>query len=180
MGLHTKLSRISTVIWGLLIACCISLSPPSLALEAPKGDIVLVIDGNIKLGNTARNGKPVAEFDLNMLKALGSTSITTSTPWTDISDYTGVRLDTLLASVGANPKTSVIRATAVNDYWFDLQQLKMDSYPIIVAYERNGQPMSLRELGPLWVMFPWDQYPELLTAKNKASSVWQLIGLTVK
>jgi len=154
---------------------------PAHALEPPTGAVLLTIDGKITISNATENDQPVAKFDLNLLKSLGEISYETSSPWTVKSQFTGVRLNHLLKAVGVDHTNSTIRAAAVNDYWFDLEGLDLDQYPIMVAYKKNNKLMTLRELGPLWIVFPWDLYPSLLESeKNKASSVWQLLSLTVK
>jgi len=182
MEFRLSLKGWNAAVSAVMLTCAITFfgSNDAEALGMPQGDVLLVIDGDINMSNATRNGTPVAEFDLSMLQRLGKTSFTTNTPWTDKTEFTGVRLNTLLSSVGASLNSSVVRAFAMNDYWFDLRSVDADTYPVIIAYERNGDPMSLRELGPLWLIFPFDDYPELLTEKNKASSVWQLIGLTVQ
>jgi len=166
--------------WLYLGLVVLLASPPGYALEPPKGKVLLTIDGNITVSNATVNDQPVAQFDLELLKSLGETTYTTSSPWTVESQFTGVRLNTLLDAVGVNHNASIIRATALNDYRFDLEGLPLDRYPIMVAYEKNDKLLTLRELGPLWIVFPWDLHPELLKSeKNKASSVWQLLSLTV-
>lgn len=157
------------------------LSLPAHALDEPKGEVLLTIDGDITVSNATVNKKPVAQFDLEQLKSLGVTTFATDSTWTTQSHkYTGVRLNTLLESVGVDHKNTTIRASAANGYWYDLENLELDKYPIIVAYEKDSKLLSVRERGPLWIFFPWDLYPDLETEKNKASSVWQLITLTVQ
>lgn len=153
-----------------------------LALEPAKGDVLLVISGNIIHSNAERDGEPVAEFDLDMLASMPLTTVNTKTPWTPTGpdEFTGVRFNELLAKTGVVADEVVIRAEAEDNYWFDLEDLNSQRYPIIVAFQKNGKPMSIRELGPLWIIFPWDQYPELFTKKNNASSVWQLTHLIVQ
>ncbi len=176
-------SRCQRAFPNLFLSFCLvftSLQTVATPLEKPTGKVLLVIDGNITQSNSTRNNNPVALFDMALLKSLGSTTFKTSSPWTPLSEFTGVRLNTLLASVGVNFEDVTIRASAANDYWFDLSEIDFDKYPIMVAYEKNGKTLSVRELGPLWIVFPWDANPELLTEKNKASSVWQLLSLTIK
>ena len=144
-------------------------------LGTPKGDVLLTISGNIS--NT--NSEQGAQFDLEMLERLGATSITTETPWTDAATvFTGVRLDVLLDAVGA--KSSSFRANALDNYWYDVKDIDFQQYPVVVAYQRDGEYMNARSLGPLWIMFPFDDYPELLTEGNKASCVWHLNEMVVQ
>lgn len=144
-------------------------------LATPTGEILLTITGNIDITNSERG----AEFDLEMLEKLGATSLETETPWTDArTSFKGVRLSVLLKTVGA--MSSTFRAVAVDNYWYDVGEVDYEKYPVIIAYQRDDKYMSARNLGPLWIMFPFSDFPELLTEKNKASSVWQLNSLVIK
>jgi len=144
-------------------------------LPTPTGDVLLTISGNIEHTNSERG----AEFDLEMLKGLQAVSITTDTPWTDdVTVFEGVSVAALLQLVGA--KSTAFRASALDNYWYDVSNLDFEAFPIIIAYKRDGSYMSTRNLGPLWLMFPFDDYPELLTEVNKASSVWQLDAMIIQ
>lgn len=144
-------------------------------LATPKGEIILTISGNIELSNSERG----AEFDLEMLEALGVTSISTESPWTEAeSTFAGVRISLLLDYVGAG--SSSFRAMAFDGYWYDVSDFDFDRYPVIVAYQRDDNYMSTRELGPLWIMYPFDDFPELLTEVNKASCIWHLESIVVQ
>jgi len=58
-----------------------------------------------------------------------------------------------------------------------VQNIDTQRYPIMIAYRHNGSPMSIRKLGPLRIMFPFDDYPELLTPKNESNALWQLVSM---
>ena len=136
-------------------------------------DTVLVVSGN-----TSAESSQGIVFDMAALQNLPSTKITTSNPWIKgAAEFTGVRISALLESVGA--QTNDIEARAANEYKFKLTGIDFDKYPIIIAYLKDGNPMEFRELGPLWIIFPFDDFPELLTSKNKAASVWQLTDIEV-
>ena len=159
----------------LLLAGSLVGSAKAEQLSAPKGEVILTISGNIEFTNS-ENG---AEFDLGMLQQFGSTSISTETPWTKgKTQFTGVLLSTILDIVGA--KSSSFRAIALDNYWYDVEGFDFDKYPVVVAYKQNGEFMSIRNLGPLWLMYPFDDYPELLTHANKAACVWQLNHLVIQ
>jgi hypothetical protein len=135
---------------------------------------VLMVSGNI----SAESGDENLVFDMAALRDLPSTVITTNNPWVQGQvEFTGVRISDLLDNVGA--QSNEMEARAANEYKFRLTGIDFDKYPVIVAYMKDGEPMAFRDLGPLWIIFPFDDYPELLTDKNKAASVWQLTDIEV-
>lgn len=134
---------------------------------------LLTIHGNI---GSASN-EPVT-IDLKTLSSLQSTTIVTDAPWTDgPTQYTGVRINILLDSIGA--KSNQFEASAANDYMFKLSEIDFEKYPVIIAYKKEGELLNIRTLGPLMIVFPFDDFPELLTERNKAGSVWQLIEIKI-
>ena len=50
----------------------------------------------------------------------------------------------------------------------------------IIAVRQNGRPMSIRDKGPLWIVFPYDADPKLVTDDYLNRSVWQLRTLVGK
>ncbi len=44
----------------------------------------------------------------------------------------------------------------------------------LIAYARNGQPMTLRDKGPLWIVYPFDTDPMYRSEVIYANSIWQL------
>ena len=53
-----------------------------------------------------------------------------------------------------------------------------DSSGAIIAYRMNGAEISVRDKGPLWIMFPFDQKPQLKAETIYSQSVWQLRKMT--
>jgi hypothetical protein len=135
---------------------------------------LLVISGN--LDSESVDNK--IAFDMNSLLDLPATEVTTNNRWLPGPvKFTGIRISDLLNSVGA--QSNEIEARAANEYKFRLTNIDFDKYPIIVAYMKDGKPMSVRELGPLWIIFPFDDFPELLNDRNEAASVWQLTDIEI-
>jgi len=144
-------------------------------LEKPEGEILLTVSGNISNQNHADG----AVFDLQMLEAMPVTTFETETPWTEgLTKFSGVRLDYLLQIVGAEFQR--MKMIAEDGYIFELDKEIDNKYPVIIAYKKNDEYMSLRQLGPLWVMFPFDDFPELATEEYRAASVWQLTQMELK
>lgn len=154
------------------------LMPATLAaasgLATPTGPVVLTVSG--QLGVT--NGAGAAAFDKEMLRALGTRTIETSTIWTDgVHSFTGVPLDLLLAAVEG--KGSTLRATAINDYAIEIPASDAVPGGPIVAYEMDGAPMSVRDKGPLWIVYPFDSSPDYQTEVIYSRSIWQLDRIDV-
>jgi hypothetical protein len=70
--------------------------------------------------------------------------------------------------------------TALNDYRIEIPMDDLISYPVLFALSMNGQRLTARDKGPVWIVYPRDQYAELHGEKARSRSVWQLIGIEFK
>ncbi|MCQ8782460.1 oxidoreductase [Mangrovibrevibacter kandeliae] len=156
------------------MATCLVAGRAAADLARPSGKTILTVGGRIR--NT--NDGAEAIFDLAMLDALGNTSFTTSTPWTDKPNrWEGVPLATLMAAVGADGTT--LRATALNDYVVDMPLAGLDVEGAILADRRNGVPMPISDKGPLFIVYPFDDRPELRKQAVYMRCAWQVARLDV-
>ena len=138
-------------------------------LPSPQGDILLTVTGNL----TNTNAEGAAQFDLAMLESLPVTEFSTSTVWTDdVQRFEGVALAHLIEVLGIDG--TQLHATAVNDYGIDIPIKEIDESGPIVAYRMNGKTMSLRDKGPLWIVYPYDSSPEMRSEVIYSRSIWQL------
>ena len=145
------------------------------ALDPPQGEVLLIVDGEIQHTNAGDE----AHFDRTMLEALERHGFSTVTPWTEgVQRFEGARLNALLSAVGARSNRFLARAT--DDYAIEFDGVDLDRYPVILAFLHNDEPMSLRRLGPLRIMFPFDDYPATRTHTTESLSVWQLVHMTVR
>ncbi|MBZ5486076.1 molybdopterin-dependent oxidoreductase [Halomonas aquamarina] len=160
--------------WALM-ALCVSQgaqAAPDEALPAPDGAVILEVKGNIK----HQNAEGEAHLDMAMLKALPQHGFDTSTPWTGgVSHYSGPLMRDLLEYVGAESET--VQVSALNGYAAEIPMTDFDDYEVILALERNGEPMPIREYGPLWVLYPFDQDEVLLSEKIRFRAVWQVMRI---
>lgn len=144
-------------------------------LAKPTGPVILTVTGAI--GRTNAPGK--AEFDQQMLEALGVSTLATSTSWTDGKPvFTGVLASKLLDAVAA--KGHSISAIALDDYAIDIPIDELRHYPAILALTMNGKAMSPQDKGPIWIVYPRDDYSELRNPKTDMHWVWQLKSIAVK
>ena len=157
------------------LACGPAFATERPVLERPKGHVILTVTGNIGVTNDGTN----AEFDLDMLRALGRHVVRTRTPWTEgVSTFEGPLLRDVLAAVGARGR--VVRAVALNDYKVDIPATDYAVNDVIVAYSLDDRVLSVREKGPLWVIYPWDDVPDLRGEVTYARSIWQMTRITVQ
>lgn len=142
---------------------------PALAVAA-EDDILLTV--------TDSDGAVLARLDMEALQALPARVIETSTIWTDgIQVFTGVPLATLMQDLA--PEAQSISATAINDYAVEIPRSGWADGAALLAYLNHGEPMSLREKGPLWIVFPFDADPAYRQEVVYARSIWQLDRISV-
>ncbi|MEQ9608911.1 MAG: molybdopterin-dependent oxidoreductase [Kiloniellaceae bacterium] len=144
-------------------------------LGSPQGEPLLSVAGSI--ANT--NAQGTAVFDREMLAALPQHEIRTSTEWTDgVKVFRGPLVRDLLAAVGASGETVV--ATAVNDYAVQIPLSDFSSYPVVLAMSMDGEVLSLRNKGPLWIVYPRDDHAELRKSEMNSRWIWQLRSLEIR
>lgn len=128
---------------------------------------------------SVRAGDATHEYTLAQLRALGEVQVETSTIWTEgDQEFVGVPLRTLMTGLGIENGT--VTASAVNDYAVVIPLADANAMAPIIAYERNGATMSLRDKGPLWVIYPYDADPAYRTEETYTRSIWQLNRLAVE
>lgn len=143
-------------------------------LLLPAGEIILTVTGAMTSGNT-RDG---AIFDLALLETLGTASFQTSTQWTDgIFEFKGVSLHRLLEKIGADP--TALEVIAINEYQVNVPASDaVDGGPIL-AWQQSGKLLSVREKGPLWLIYPYDASEIYRTDEIYARSVWQVVKINL-
>jgi hypothetical protein len=171
-ALRALITSSSVAVFAFVLPAC-ALSAP--ALEAPTGKVILTVTGGV--ARTNDNG--AASFDLAMLQTLPQTTFSTTTPWyPQPRKFTGVLLRDLLAAVGAT--AGAINAVALNDYRVDLPPEDIAEHGAMLAYLLDDKPMSVREKGPLVIIFPFSDKPELRSPVRYSRAIWQLRSLELK
>lgn len=115
---------------------------------------------------------------LEALDALKQHEFTTTTIWTDGPiTFSGVPLKELLMEVDAMGNS--VELVALNDYSVSIPMDDVEDTVPIVATRMNGEPISVRDKGPFWIVFPFDSDPKYRTETIYARSIWQLSRLKV-
>jgi hypothetical protein len=137
--------------------------------------VLLRVSGKIR--GQDRDG--VAEFDRETLESLGMQSFTTKTPWYDDPvTFEGVPMARLMATVGAFGDQ--VFARALNDYTTEIPISDFQEYGVLLALKRNGHYMTIRDKGPLFIVYPFDNLPPLKRSTFSSRSAWQVVELIVK
>lgn len=144
-------------------------------LPAPTGPVILTITGNIANSNATG----AAEFDLAMLEALEQRTTVTATPWYEgEQSFSGPLFSAVLDAVGA--KGTTLKVLALNDYATDIPMDDVTSYPVILASRLGGKELSVRDKGPLFVIYPFDASPELYNEVYFGRSAWQVKSIEIQ
>ena len=136
-------------------------------LRAPAAAPVLTVRGR----GLARS----VDFDMAALERLPQQRIVTSTPWySSPREFVGPLLRAVLQAAGAPPQAERARLVALNDYRVDMPLEDVQRHDVVLARLLDGKPMTVREKGPLFVMYPFDVKPGLRSAPYYSRCVWQL------
>ena len=145
-------------------------------LMKPTGPIILTMTGNIQFTNSPDDK---AEFDLSMIESMGLKKRVTTTPWTDgVTVFEGVFIKDLLDVVGAAGKD--LKITALNDYSANMPIEDLEKYKVLLALKQNGKMLRIRDKGPLFVVYPFDEFPELQNEIIHNRSVWQVKSIRIE
>ncbi len=122
---------------------------------------------------------PATTFDMAALDALPQGTITTTTPWYDgPRTFTGPLLRAVLQQ--AQVTGTVLRISALNDYSVEIPAEDLDLYGVVLATRIDGKPLSVRDKGPLFVIYPFDSRTDLKQEKFYSRAVWQVARIAIR
>jgi hypothetical protein len=103
--------------------------------------------------------------------------VETENEFTDgIVAYRGPLVRDVLAKLGLD-RLEQVRFVAANDYYVDIPTEDFRTYDVILAMEADGKPLSRREKGPLWLMYPISDYSELNDPIYLRRLIWQVVRI---
>ncbi|OWQ90374.1 hypothetical protein CDN99_13530 [Roseateles aquatilis] len=88
------------------------------------------------------------------------------------SDWEGVPLSRLVALTGATPTTLTL--TALNGYSVAVPAQDLARFDPVLAYRRDGHEITVRDKGPLILIYPFDRHPELNRQVYINRTIWQV------
>lgn len=148
-------------------------APAAEAVQAamrPEGPVLLTVSGA---------GATDLHYDQALLDTLPAGEFTTSTIWTEGPQrFEGVFLHDLLTRLGVSAGT--LRLTASNDYAITIPVAEIRAGEALLAFRRNGTEMTLRDKGPLWLVYPYDSSDDFRNEVIYSRSIWQLDRIGVE
>ena len=140
------------------------------ALPSYAASHILTVKGKVGTGEQ--------HYTYKQLKSLPNIKIETETIWTDSTHtYTAISVKTLLETVKAKGKT--LKLIALNDYSVDVPVETLVKHNAFIAFEQDGKKMRIRNKGPLWLLYPFSDNPEINIPVYQSHSVWQLKTIEV-
>ena len=183
--MHRIISYVSVLLVVVLSGCVqqqntpFTVSAASLqagdAVPPPEAEPVVTFSGNISVTNM----EATLSLDLPTLEHLTVVEYQVSDPWERKQiTYRGVLLAELLALAGASETAQSIVVTAWDDYTAEIPLSEIEAWPIMLATHADGEMLTLETNGPTRIIFPYDSYNNLTSARNM--SVWNVAVIEVK
>lgn len=152
---------------AILLCTCATLAAQPLC-PTPTGRVVLTL--------RAAQGDPLV-CDLQGLERLPQQHIDTRLPaalgLAGQHRWRGVPLAELARALGAGPD-SEIRLLALNHYAVSVPMSDVLRFNPVLASRRNGEPLAVRDKGPLILIYPFGRHRELDDPEYLNRSIWQV------
>jgi hypothetical protein len=161
----------------LFRACAILLLAMPLLVETA---LPAAADAILVIRNSTDPGQSEHEFTDADLLALPQRTVRTRTEFTDgVVEFVGPLARDAIGHFDIAGATS-LHLVAANDYSIDIPISDILEYDVILAMEANGKRLSIRDKGPIWLMYPLDDHPELQDAVYNARLIWQLTFIEIR
>lgn len=131
--------------------------------------MLLKVTGDIEHPNVGDE----LHLDRDQMMSLSPHVIETSTPWTEgVGRFEGPLFRAVLATAGVDSEH--VRVRSLDGYDIEIPLTDLHEHDVILAIERDGEPIAVRDLGPVFVLYPFDEKPELLNETIRHRSVWHV------
>ena len=112
------------------------------------------------------------------IEAMGTEKLETVTPWTEGNNvFEGVPLAKLIAAQDGGGDVTVV---SMDDYVAEIPRARLDRHDPLVATRMNGEPLTLENKGPFWIMFDFDGADSASHPELRTMAVWHLMEIEVR
>jgi hypothetical protein len=151
-----------------------------ISLVAAAGLLTLVSSAAVaqETALTVTDGTRIVTLDMAQVEALPQQMIETSTVWTEgVQVFSGPSMQSVLQEAGFAGET--VLAEALDGYSVEIPRDRLTADGGILAVRMNGAPLP-EEKAPYWIVFPYDESPEINDKDHQDWSVWAATKLTVQ
>ena len=125
----------------------------------------------------AADGTRTLDLSTDELGAMPQVTLVTENEFAEgVVAYRGPLVRDVLAQLGLDG-LDFVRFVSANDYYVDIPTEDFRAYDAILAMEADGERLSRREKGPLWLMYPISDYPELRDPIYMRRLIWQVVRI---
>ena len=147
----------------------------------PAGALAEMTPGELTVG---RAGAAPVVLDLEAIDALPQSSFETATIWTDeVQSFSGVPVALLLEHAGLadaiGRQDRTLQLVALNDYRVEIPLDEVTMEVPIVATRIDERTVSIRDKGPYWLIYPFDDDARYRSEEIYKRSIWQLAQMIV-
>ena len=122
----------------------------------------------------------INEYTLEDLDKLTQAIVVTTNEFVDGSaEFSGPLARDVLTRVGAQSDQSA-KFVAINEYEIALPIEEFFEYDVILATRMEGELLPRRTKGPIWLIYPMSDHPELQDARFNAKLIWQVEKIEVQ
>ena len=147
------------------------------AVQAQADDIALTVE------IAAADGPVANDYSMEALEAMELTTIQTENDFVDgVNEFKGPLLRDVVAHTneGELDEYEVVVLTAANDYSVEVPWEDFIRFDVILATTMGGAPLSRRDKGPIWVIYPMSDYELLQDVEYNGRLVWQLRKMEIR
>ncbi len=129
---------------------------------------------------TVTTSEKSATYTLEDLLSMPQTTVVTKNDYVDdATAFQGPSLRSILTEMDLD-RNANLKMVALNDFVSEVPAKDAFTYDVILAVLRDGEVMSVRDKGPIWVIYPMDEHPELQDDVFNSRLVWQLKSISVE
>ncbi|MBK1988548.1 molybdopterin-dependent oxidoreductase [Sphaerospermopsis aphanizomenoides BCCUSP55] len=110
------------------------------------------------------NWQQIRDFATEDINTIDANNIITPEK---VFKFTGISVNTLLKKVGTQPGVTEITFVCYDAYQVTVKIQDLVNYPIILAVAKDGKPIERDQGGPIYLVFPYTQHPQLRKDYNE-------------
>ena len=127
----------------------------------------------------AREGAQPRVFTRDDLKAMPRHAIVTRTPWHDTrARFEGVKMSDLFRALGI--ESGAVIVSGLDGYAAAFPVAEAARFEVILADRKDGKPLTVREKGPLFIIYNYDAAKSRIGDQQMSRSVWQVSSMSLR